>query len=181
MPRDSLNEEQKALVDSFTKRQFVESFDEHQRAFLSYYPFDPHIYSDEFFLEQIEQLIESGTPSVNPVLPVLTLLNISDREKLRFMLFERAKELWERLKQVAGKESSVKPMEVGADEINKHLEWAVRYQVFEERFYLIEGSKWKDQWDKKKAYAKVRKAALHILESVDLNPRPATRGRRRNP
>ena len=180
LPRDSLNEEQEALVDSFTKRQFVESFDEHQRAFLSYYPFDPHTYSDEFFLEQIEQLIEGGTPSVNPVLPVLNLLNTADREKLRSLLLERAKDLWERLKQIAEENSSVKLMEVGADELSKHLEWAVKYQVFDERYYSIEGYKYEHQCDKRRVYVNVRKETLRIIELVDLKPRPAFKGRSRS-
>ena len=180
MPRDSLNKEQKALVDSFSKQQFVQFFNEHERAFLSYYSYDPHIYSDEFFFEQVEQLIEMGLPSVNPALPVLNLLNNSDRDALRSILLKRASELWGRLKQFAKENSSVKLMEVGADEVSKHLEWAVRYQVFEESYYSIEGYKYTRKSDKQKVYVKVRKAALRILKLVDLTPRTTARGRKHN-
>lgn len=177
MPRDSLTDEQKALVDSFNKHHLVESFDEQQRAFLSVYTYDPHITDDESFFSQVKELIEMGSPSVNPVLPVLNLLNSDDRKALRDTLLKRATELWERLKRVAEENSSVKLMEVGADEVNIHLEWAVRYQVFDERYYAIKGDKYIYQWDKQKAYANVRKEALRILKLVDLKPRTALKGR----
>ena len=180
MPRDSLSEEQRALVDSFDKQHFVESFDEQQRAFLSAYPYDPHVTGDETFFSQVKELIEMGLPSVNPLLPVLNLLNQFDRDALRRVLFKRATELWERLKQVAEENMSVKLMEVGADEVSKHLEWAVRYQVFDERYRSIEAYRYKYSSDKKRAAVNVRKQVLKVLNLVDLHPRPAIKGRRRD-
>lgn len=180
MPRDSLSEEQKKLVDSFNKQQFIESFDEQQRAFLSVYTFDPHITDDESFFSQVKELIEMGLPPVNPALPVLNLLSPIDRDKLRRLLFKRATELWERLKQIAEENHSVKLLELGANEVSKHLEWAVRYQVFEERYYSIEGNKYEHQCDKQKAYANVRKETLKIIKLVDLKPRTALKGRSRS-
>ncbi|HEX5736845.1 MAG TPA: hypothetical protein VF131_28705 [Blastocatellia bacterium] len=172
MRRDSLNERQKALVDSFSEQEkrFVESFNERQRAFLSSYSLDPHIQSDAFSLNQMEGLIDAGLS-----LPVFNLLGSQEFKNLRDTLFERATELLERVNETAKKNSSVKPMEVGADEVNKHLEWAVRYQVFEESYYSIEGNKYGHRRDKLRAYARVRKGVLRILELVDLKPRAAIR------
>ena len=74
LPPDSLTELQKEFLASsrFSEqdRQFVESFTEQERAFLSMYTHDPHIMSDEHFLNQMEELIKAGIPSVNTYLPV---------------------------------------------------------------------------------------------------------------
>ncbi|HJQ26883.1 MAG TPA: hypothetical protein VKA60_23415 [Blastocatellia bacterium] len=178
MPQDSLNDEQKELAGSFKKRRFVESFNEQQRAFLSRYPFDPHSISYGFFWEQIEGLIEAGLFS--PGLPILGILRKSELNDLRDTIRERAKELWKRLKQVAEENNSVKPMEVGASEINRHVEWAVRYQIFGEDYSLIDSRKCEHPGDKHRAGVRVRKAVIKILGLIDLEPRRTAKGRRRN-
>jgi len=178
MPRDSLSEQQKSLVDSFSG-QLVSSFNERERAFLSYYAHDPHSMDDELFFNRVQHLIEAGLLSVNSTLPVLNLLNRSDLDKLRNILLERAKNLLERVKETAKRISSVVPREVGADEVSKHIEWAVRYQVFDERYYSIEACKSGYPRDKKSAAVNVRRQALRMLSRVDLTPRPATIGRSR--
>jgi hypothetical protein len=180
MPSDSLSEVQKALVRDFSEgdEQFVAFFNERERAFLSSYPHDPHIMDDEHFLNRIEGLIEMAVSNGGEVLPVLHLLNKSDRDSLRLTLFKRAKELLKRINEYT-KSNSVKPKELGSDTISEHLKWAVRHQVFDERFYSIESNAHSSQYEKRRAYAKVRKDVLNILSFIDLQPRKPLRGRSR--
>jgi hypothetical protein len=181
MPRDSLNEDQKKIADSFSEedKRFVNHFSEQQRAYLSYHPYDPHITDDEFFLEEVSNRIEMGLPPVNTALPVLNLLSISDRKELQVTLLKRAKELRDRIKEYAKSIGSVRPQEVGTEEVSKHIEWAVRYQVFEEDYYSIERKKHPHPEDKRKASVNVRKEVLKFLGLINLRPKPTTRGRRR--
>jgi hypothetical protein len=198
MPRDSLDEFQKELVDSFSEqdRQFVEFFSEEQSAYLSTYYHDPYIQSDEQFIDTakslieteefinaVESLIENALLSVITELPVLNLLSHADRhdlcEKISRDFCEkipgRASELLDRLHEAEKICGSVKPMEVGADEVSKHLEWAVRYQVFDEKFGSIGPCKSEYARDKKSVAVNVRKQVLKMLDRVALYPRPATR------
>jgi hypothetical protein len=177
MPYDSLSKEQKAIVDDFSEgdKQFLAFFNERERVFLSSYPHDPHIMDGEFFSARVEDLIAMALPPVNTALPVLNLLNRNDLEDLRNVLRKRAKMFLKRLNEYA-KRNSIKSREVRVD-VSKRLEWAVRYQVFDERFYSIGSKPHIAQAEKKTAYASVRKEALHILELIDLQPRKSPKGR----
>lgn len=168
---DSLSEEQRAFLTPLNEQQkaLVNSLSERQIAFLSSYPQDPHVRNDERFLNQIESVVEGGLS-----LPVFNLLSSDEFNRLRRTLLESAQKLWKQIKETAKEISSVDPIEVGKDELDKHLEWAARYQVFDESYYSIEGHKLSDGYDKRRAYAKVRKGARHILELVDLKPRTRT-------
>lgn len=173
-PRNLLTEEQKAAVDSFDKRQLVHPFTERERDYLSAYPpDDPHIMIDDFSLNEAESYIEEALSS-----PVFKLLSTSRLAEFRGALREEAKKLLDKVKATAKREGAVKPMEV--DEVSKHLEWAVSYQVFDESYYSIEAHKYINATDKHRAAVKIGKQARHILKLVDLKPRPTTKGRSRD-
>jgi hypothetical protein len=198
MPYNSLNKKQKELVDSFSEEDkcLVEFFDEHQRIYMSFYPHDPHIWDDKHFMDQtnelikkalpsINELIEKALPPINYALPVFNLLSKSDRVDLQKILHRRAEELLSRragelLNRINeyAKKNSIQPSEFGED-VNIRFEWAVRYQVFDERFYSIGSNPDMDQFEKQNAYGRVRKAVLHILKLVDLQPKKSPKGRSR--
>ncbi|HSB09675.1 MAG TPA: hypothetical protein VLM38_09340 [Blastocatellia bacterium] len=179
IPRDSLTEGQKAFVDSFVKWDLLDSFNEQQRAFLSNYPYDPRIMSDKHVRNQTKALID-GALSL-PVFALLSRSRLTDLcRPLRRAMREELEKLMDKVKVTAKRDGDVEPMEVGKKEVKKHLKWAVRFQVFYESYYSIEGRNYDHGSDKHRAYVNVRRQSLRILERVELEPRPAPRGRKRD-
>lgn len=132
-----------------------------------------------FSRNQTESLIESALSL--PVFELLSRSRLADVSfPLRCAMHEEVEKLLERVKATAKRDGDGRPMEVGADEVSKHLEWAVSFQVFAESYYLIEGRKYEHSTDKHRAYTNVRRQSLRILEKVDLEPRPAHKGRKRD-
>jgi hypothetical protein len=186
MPYGSLNEGQKKYVDDFSEedKQFMEFFNEQQRIYLSFYPHDPHIWDDNHFELQANRLIENALPSmteliekalppVNSALPVLNLLDEFDRADLQNILCRRLeelfnirrKELLNRINECAEKDS-VQPLEFG-DDVNTRLEWAARFQVFNESYNSIGKGK----------HSNVLARVNELLDLIDLDRRPTTKGR----
>lgn len=169
LPASSLTKEQVQLVNSFSDRE---------QAFLSVYPYDPKI--DEFvedgttreiFRNETKAVIEGALS-----LPVFNLLSRTAREELRRALNSSAERLSSKVRRTAKKIYGAVPSMKMAD-ASKHVDWAVRYQVFDQSYYSIEGHKYENQKDKQRVYANVRKQSRYILELIDLAPRTNRQGR----